>query len=201
VATQRERSERTVAALVSAGRSLMSEHGYHAVTVDAMAAQAGVAKGAFYHHFPSKQALLDAVVDSLQGEIADELRARRRPYPLSAIDLAEVLEDYLRRAASDRRRRLVLIEGPEVLGWTRWREIDDSHFAGMTRAALAMIMPAGTEDARIEIATRLVLGAVMEAALATGRASNRGEVAAQFGNVLRDLLTGLAGGTDERRAH
>lgn len=190
--SQRERSERTVAAIVSAGRELMAEHGYSAVTVDALAARAGVAKGAFYHHFPAKKALLDAVVDQLQGEIADELRARRRPYPLSAVDFAEVLEDYLRRAASDRRRRLVLIEGPEVLGWTRWREIDDSHFAGMTRAALTQIMTPGTEDARIETATRLVLGAVMEAALATGRAGDRGAAAAQFGTVLRDLLSGLA---------
>lgn len=190
--TQRERRERTVAAIVSAGRELMAEHGYSAVTVDALAARAGVAKGAFYHHFPAKKALLDAVVDQLQGEIADELRARRRPYPLSAVDLAEVLEDYLRRAANDRRRRLVLIEGPEVLGWTRWREIDDSHFAGMTRAALSQIMPPGTKDARIETATRLVLGAVMEAALATGRAGDPGAVAAQFGTVLRDLLSGLA---------
>ena len=191
--TQRERRERTVAAIVSAGRELMAERGYGAVTVDALAARAGVAKGAFYHHFPAKKALLDAVVDGLQGEIADELRARRRPYPLSAVDLAEVLEDYLRRAADDRRRRLVLIEGPEVLGWTRWREIDDSHFAGMTRAALSQIMPPGTEEARIETATRLVLGAVMEAALATGRAGDREAVAARFGTVLRDLLSGLAG--------
>jgi AcrR family transcriptional regulator len=192
VPTQRERRERTVAAIVSAGRELMAEHGYSAVTVDALVARAGVAKGAFYHHFSAKKALLDAVVDQLQGEIADELRARRRPHPLSAVDLAEVLEDYLRRAANDRRRRLVLIEGPEVLGWTRWREIDDSHFAGMTRAALSQIMPPGTEDARIETATRLVLGAVMEAALATGRAGDRGAVAAEFGTVLRDLLSGLA---------
>ena len=190
--SQRERSERTVAALAAAARTLMAEHGYNAVTVDAVVEHAGVAKGAFYHHFPSKKALLDAVVDQLQGEIADELRARQRPYPLSASDLAEVLEDYLRRAASPRRRRLVLIEGPEVLGWERWREIDDGHFAGMTRAAIAMIMPSNTTEPRIAAATQLVLGAVMEAALATGRADDPGEVAARFGDVLRSLLSGLS---------
>jgi len=193
VVSQRERSVRTVAAIVAAGRALMSEHGYNAVTVDAVVARAGVAKGAFYHHFPSKKALLDAVVDELQGEIADELRARQRPYPLTANDLAEILEDYLRSAASPGRRRLILIDGPEVLGWERWREIDNNHFAGMTHAAIAMIMPAGAGDPapRVEAATRLVLGAVMEAALATGRAEAPGQLAAQFGAVLRDLLTGL----------
>ena len=86
--SQRERSERTIAAILGAGRALMTEAGYAGVTVDDVATRAGVAKGAFYHHFSSKRALLEAVVDQLQGEIADELRADRRPDPLSSADLA-----------------------------------------------------------------------------------------------------------------
>ena len=67
VVSQRERSERTVAGILGAGRALMTEAGYAGVTVDDVTARAGVAKGAFYHHFPSKRALLDAVIDQLQG--------------------------------------------------------------------------------------------------------------------------------------
>jgi AcrR family transcriptional regulator len=192
VVSQRERSERTIAAILEAGRALMTEAGYAGVTVDDVTARARVAKGAFYHHFSSKQALLDAVVDQLQGEIAAELRADRRPEPLSSDDLAAVLEGYLRRAAHPTRRRLVLVEGPEVLGWERWREIDDAHFAGMTHAALEAILPVGTDPERVSAATRLLLGAVMEAALATGRAPEPDRAAPRYGEVLRDLLSGLA---------
>jgi AcrR family transcriptional regulator len=191
VVSQRERRERTIAAILDAGRALMTEAGYAGVTVDDVTARAGVAKGAFYHHFPSKQALLDAVVDQLQGEIADELRADRAPDPLSSDDLAAALEGYLRRAAHPSRRRLVLVEGPAVLGWERWREIDDVHFAGMTRAALEAILPAGTEPERVSAMTRLLLGAVMEAAMATGRAPDPERAALRYGDVLRDLLSGL----------
>jgi AcrR family transcriptional regulator len=191
VVSQRERSERTIAAILGAGRALMTEAGYAGVTIDDVTARARVAKGAFYHHFSSKQALLDAVVDQLQGEIADELRADRRPEPLSSDDLAAALEGYLRRAADPARRRLVLVEGPEVLGWERWREIDDAHFAGMTHAALEAILPAGTDPERVSTATRLLLGAVMEAALATGRAPEPDRAARRYGEVLRDLLSGL----------
>ncbi|WP_214402761.1 TetR/AcrR family transcriptional regulator [Pseudonocardia lacus] len=194
--SQRERSERTIAAILGAGRELMTDGGYAAVTIDDVVARARVAKGAFYHHFPSKKALLDAVVDRLQGEIADELRADRRPAPLSSDDLAAALEGYLRRAAHPARRRLVLVEGPEVLGWERWREIDDAHFAGMTRAALEAILPAGTDPRRVASATRLLLGAVMEAALATGRAPEPDRAASEYGEVLRDLLSGLVAKTD-----
>ena len=192
MASQRERSERTIAAILAAGRELFAADGYNAVTIDAVVAQAGIAKGAFYHHFSSKKALLDAVVDELQGEIADEFRTRQRPHPLTAPDLADVLADYLRRAADPRRRRIVLLEGPEVLGWERWREIDDRHFAGMTRAAVAMTMSLSADAPRVGAATQLVLGAVMEAALVAGRAEDPDGVVAQFSDVLRDLLSGLA---------
>jgi AcrR family transcriptional regulator len=192
VASQRERRERTVASILAAGRALMTEGGYAGTTVDDVVARAGVAKGAFYHHFPSKRALLDAVVDRLQGEIAAELRADRQPDPLSSDGLAAALEGYLRRAAHPARRRLVLVEGPEVLGWERWREIDDAHFAGMTRAAIEAVLPPGTDPERVSATTRLVLGAVMEAALATGRAADPERAAPRYGEVLRDLLAGLA---------
>jgi AcrR family transcriptional regulator len=192
VATQRERRERTVAAIVTAAYPLLVTHGYAAVRVDDIVEAAGVAKGAFYHHFPSKQALFDHLVDHAQAEIATAMAARPRPAPLTAADLAEVLRDYLRAASRPDRRRVLLVDGPEVLGWERWREIDDRHFAGMTRAAIAMIVPDGTPDDRIDAATRLVLGAVMEAALATGRAADPDAAVTLHGHVLRVLLDGLA---------
>jgi AcrR family transcriptional regulator len=199
VVTQRERSERTVAAILEAGRALMTASGYVGVTVDDVVARAGVAKGAFYHHFSSKQALLDAVVDQVQAEIADQLRADRRPEPLSGEDLAAALESYLECAAHPDRRRLLLVEGPEVLGWARWREIDDAYFASMTRAALEAIMPT-PDPVRVTAATRLLLGAVMEAALAVGNSAQPQASVARYSAVLRDLVHGLATGTDAARA-
>lgn len=177
---------------MTAARELMTTRGYAAVTIDDIGAQAGVAKGAFYHHFASKQALLDRVVDELQAEIADEFRANPREDPLSAADLTEVLEQYLRRASLPERRRLVLVDGPAFLGWERWREIDNHHFAGMTKAAMAMILPPESDADTVADATRLVLGAVMEAALATGRAADPDAAATRFGALLGDLLSGLA---------
>jgi AcrR family transcriptional regulator len=193
MANQRDRRERTIGAIVVAARKLMAIRGYADVTIDDVVGRAGVAKGAFYHHFSSKQALLDFVVDELQAEIAVELADNRRPDPLTAGVLAEILEEYLRRAAQPARRRLVLVDGPEVLGWERWREIDDRHFAGMTRAGIAAILPPSTAPAVVDDATRLVLGAVMEAALATGRSADPDIAAARYGRLLGNLLSGLTG--------
>ncbi len=173
----------------------MSDRGYAAVTVDDVAARAGVAKGAFYHHFASKQALLDRVVDDMQGEIAGELSRTRPADVVAPRSLATALETYLHRAALPDRRRLVLVDGPTVLGWERWREIDDRHFAAMTRAGLTLLLPDATDATTIDDATRLVLGAVMEAALATGRSPDPGATATRFGALLEGLLAGLARGS------
>ncbi len=68
-----QRSEATRAAILAAARKLFSQHGYDATGVAEICAEAGVSKGAFYHHFPTKQstflALLDDWLEGLDEQI------------------------------------------------------------------------------------------------------------------------------------
>lgn len=68
-----QRSEVTRAAILSAALKLFSQHGYDATGVAEICAEAGVSKGAFYHHFPTKQsaflALLEDWLESLDEQI------------------------------------------------------------------------------------------------------------------------------------
>ena len=51
------------ARLLEAARSLVRHRGFAATSVDELCAAAGVTKGAFFHHFPSKEALGVALID------------------------------------------------------------------------------------------------------------------------------------------
>lgn len=51
------------ARLIDAARSMVRHRGFAATSVDDLCAAAGVTKGAFFHHFPSKEALGVALVD------------------------------------------------------------------------------------------------------------------------------------------
>lgn len=51
------------ARLIEAARSLVRHKGFAASSVDDLCAAAGVTKGAFFHHFPSKEALGVALID------------------------------------------------------------------------------------------------------------------------------------------
>jgi AcrR family transcriptional regulator len=119
-----------MAAIVSSARELFSRCGYHDVTIDQVAERAGRAKGSVYYHFGSKLDLFDQVLDDLQHNLAEALAARPRPAsPATAQTIAAGIQAYLHAANRPTIRRILLVDGPVVLGWQRWREIDDKHFA------------------------------------------------------------------------
>lgn len=65
--------------LFRAGAKLFYEHGFHGTTIDAILAEAGVPKGSFYHHFGSKDAFGQAVLNrymGFQGELVAKWVAR-----------------------------------------------------------------------------------------------------------------------------
>lgn len=59
-----QRSEETRSRILEAAFKLFSNRGYNKASVDDICSEAGISKGAFYHHFESKQALFLALLDS-----------------------------------------------------------------------------------------------------------------------------------------
>jgi AcrR family transcriptional regulator len=57
-------------ALIAAALGLVAEHGYSALTLDAVGKAAGVSKGGVLYHFPTKDALVVALIEQLAGGLA-----------------------------------------------------------------------------------------------------------------------------------
>ena len=72
-----ERRAATQAKVIEAALRLFGAAGFDAVTVDDIAAAAGVAKGAVYHHFKSKEALFEAVFERASADLAGQIRLAR----------------------------------------------------------------------------------------------------------------------------
>jgi AcrR family transcriptional regulator len=191
---QAERSEATVRAIVAAARKLFAAHGFEGTSMDDIAARAGVAKGALYHHFPSKEALFTRVLDGVQAELAalpPPPSARRLTDPRDVI--ADAALRYLQAASEPGVRRILLIDGPAVIGWQKWREIDDRYFGAGTRIAVAAVLGPAAKPAEIDALAHLVLGAVMEAALVCAAADDPRSAARTLSGALRRMLDGLGG--------
>ncbi|HTQ12481.1 MAG TPA: helix-turn-helix domain-containing protein [Rhizomicrobium sp.] len=190
--SQADRRAATVAAILAAARKLFDAHGFEATTMDDVVAKAGTAKGAIYHHFPSKEALFGRVLETIQEELAaaqvpGASRGLRDPMDRIA---GGVLR-YLLAATEPGRKRILLVDGPAVLGWRKWREIDDRYFGAGARMAVTAALGEGAAATEIEAVTHLLLGAVMEAALVCAAAKNPRKAARDQTAALRKMLEGL----------
>src|SRR4030042_133327 len=95
------RSVETRAKIIQAAQDLFSQTGYESASVSEICTRAGISKGAFYHHFPSKQSIfLELLSDWLKGiDLGLEgLRRSRTGNEQSLVRMAEILPAVIRAA-------------------------------------------------------------------------------------------------------
>jgi AcrR family transcriptional regulator len=189
--TQGERTAATVAALVSTARRLFASQGFAAIGTEQIAREAGVSRGALYHQFADKTELFAAVLDQAEHDIAELiLRAVTGIDPNDTEALLLAGGDAFLDACSEPGLRLiVLIDGPSVLGWTRWREICLRHSVGLISALLADGIERGTIPSQpVEPLTHVLVGAVDEAALYVAEADDPTRARGDMDGVLRRIV-------------
>jgi AcrR family transcriptional regulator len=190
LATQSERREKTKGAVVKAARRIFGERGFAVTTMDDIASGARVAKGAVYHHFKTKEELFGTVFDQVSRDLVVEIDriARTEKDVLSAI--AAGTEAYFAACSKGATGQIILRDGPAVLGWERWREIDARHFGGKLPRAIEIAIENGLIARQpVEPLARLLLGAMTEAAVACSTGSN--VTGAEYARTFRRLLDAL----------
>jgi AcrR family transcriptional regulator len=185
-----EKGRETRERLIATGRTLFGERGYEATSIGAILDSAGVARGALYHHFATKEALFDAVLDRLVAEIADTAADAARTAADPVESLRAGCAAWLRMAVDPGVQRIALVDAPSVVGWTRWRELDERHTLGRLRANLRAIADAGRlPAAQVDVLAHMVLASVNEAALMIARADDP-DAALGAGQAAVDVLIG-----------
>jgi AcrR family transcriptional regulator len=192
MATQAERREKTRAAILKAAKRIFGERGFVATTMDDIADSARVAKGAVYHHFPTKEALFEAVFEQVSLDLVAELDSVARAEKDALAAMAAGTEGYFSACAKGATGQIILRDGPAVLGWEHWREIDAKHFGGKFPRAIAAAMDAGLIARQpVEPLARLLLGAVTEAAVAVSSGRDIAKIGADYARAFRSLLDAL----------
>jgi AcrR family transcriptional regulator len=192
MAKQAERRAATTEAILKAGRRLFGELGFAATTIDDIAEAAQVAKGAVYHHFATKEAVFAAVFEAVSRDlVADIDRAVRTEKDVLAAMVAGT-QHYFAACAKAPTCQIIQRDGPAVLGWERWREIDAQHFGGKFPRALAAAMDAGLIARQpIEPLARLLLGAATEAAVACAGREDVLKAGSEYSRAFKSLIEAL----------
>jgi AcrR family transcriptional regulator len=199
--SQVERTRTTQDALIRTARRLFAERGYAHVPADEIAAEAGLTRGALYHHYADKQALFRVVFEALEGEITDEIRAAADEHSVGWVSVTAALTTFLDVCQRPEVVQIALTDAPAVLGWQTWREIEAMHGLGLITEHLQALSAAGLlVRAPVPMLAQLTVSAVIEAALLIANADDRDAARAEVGEALLAMFAGLVRGAPGRPA-
>jgi AcrR family transcriptional regulator len=178
-----EQGEATRGALVDAALTLFTAHGFADTPTTDIVRRADVTRGALYHHFADKEDLFRATYDAVERDIFDRCaRAASGHYGLDALKAG--IAAYLDACLEPAVQRILLTEGPLILGWERSLTFDDPHCARrLLRASVKELSPGLPEPL-----THLLFGALNQAGLViAGDSRLRGAM----GDAMEDLVDSL----------
>ena len=190
---RQDRGQATRDQLVTEATRLFAERGFDATSVEAVLDAAGVSRGSLYHHFKSKDALFEAVLDAAEvriGEATLIAAAGAGPDPVDVLRAGAL--EWIRLAGDPVVQRIVLIDAPAVLGWERWREIEEQNALGNLRLAMQAVADDGRIDAAlVDPFAHMLLAALNELALMVARADDTATAQRQAEVAVDELLTRL----------
>jgi len=194
--TQAERSAETRESLIAAARTLFAAHGFADVALETIVRAAGVTRGALYHHFPDKTELFAAAFEQVEGEVAarmgEAIASANETDPIEVMRLGARF--WLDACADPEIQRIVLVDAPAVLGWTRWTEIGNRYNTGLVRDMLTSAIQSGRiPPPPVEATALTMLGAMREATLYVALAQDHDQARREAGSVI-DRLIGALGG-------
>jgi AcrR family transcriptional regulator len=190
--TKAEQSEATRRELVKVARRLFAKRGYAATPIEEIVRSAGVTRGALYHHFEGKQDLFLAVFEEMEGELSQQVADAAAKEPRPELHLEVGCQAMLDACLDPAVQRIALLDAPSVLGWQSWHEIEERHALGLLRMAVEGAMDAGhIERQPAGPLAQVLLGALIEAALAIARAEDVEAARAEIGASLGRLIDGL----------
>jgi AcrR family transcriptional regulator len=200
-----EQSKETQDRLIKAAKELFTTKGYAGTAMEDLVAKAGMTRGALYHQYQDKRDLFRAVFEAVEVELGQRLALAVGMETDPWQQLRAGARAFLAAATDPAIRRIVLVDGPSVLGWEEWRRIDGQYSLGMVRAVFEMNMAAGNiVEQPVEPLTHLIVGALNEAALAVAAASDADRAREEFAESIErvlDALRAMAVGAPKRAAH
>jgi AcrR family transcriptional regulator len=177
--------------LIQVARRAFGEYGYAETSMDKLTAEAGLTRGALYHHFGDKKGLFAAVVDQIDSEMASSAQQHLE----QPDDLWEGLmlegQTYIQNALNPEFQRIVLRDGPAVLG-------DPAHWPSQnkclqsTRECVEQLLAEGRLKPVDALATAVLLnGAAMNAALWVASSDDPAQVLPQALQAFEALASGF----------
>ena len=196
-ARRAEHAADTRGALIAAARRLFAAHGFDGTGTEQIVAEARVTRGALYHHFRDTADIFRAAMAEAAADVAtrliDEQLAAEATSPMA--EIREGVSAFLDVCMGGDFQRIVLVDGPRVLGADAWEELVERYGRSLLEQWLERCEGTGDlDELPVRALARLIIAMLTEASLAIARAEDPVAVRADLGLVLDRMLTGLRPG-------
>jgi len=191
-----EHVQDTQAAVLQAARELFAAKGYAGTGTEEIVARARVTRGALYHHFRDKADLFRAVMQAVAADLADRLVTQQLSRATGAVgawdQLREGFQAFLDACTGSDFQRIVLVDGPAVLGHGAWTDLVEQHGLGLLRALLRRAIDDGQIDPLpVDPLARLLAALIGEASLYIAQATDPARARREAGAAIDRILSGL----------
>jgi AcrR family transcriptional regulator len=193
-ARRAEHAADTRGALITAARRLFAAHGFDGTGTEQIVAEARVTRGALYHHFRDKADIFRAAMGEAAADVAtrliDEQLAAEAESPMA--EIRDGVSAFLDVCVDGDFQRIVLVDGPRVLGAEAWEDLVERYGRSLLEEWLRRCMSTGDLDqVPVRALARLLIAMLTEASLAIARADDPTAERAALGEVLDRILIGL----------
>ena len=193
-------SDSTKRALVDVATEQFSEHGYGGASLDAIVAGAEVTKGALYHHYSGKQALFEAVFAAVEDDAAQQIKNA-----LTGVDdpwekALAGLSAFLEVVQDPTYQRVVIQDGPAILGYERFREQEERSSYGIVQDIVSSVLDASTyelDEPMKQTFSRIFFGAMSAAGESVSSAQDPASAVVRIEAAIGFILEGLRSLADQ----
>jgi AcrR family transcriptional regulator len=156
--------------ILGTAQDLFAARGFDGTSIPAILEGTGLSRGALYHHFASKEELFAAVLEGVEASIAARLLRASRAAATAEEAVVSGCVAFLRLASDPVVAQIVLVDAPVVIGWQRWRDLDERYAFGLLKTGIAAAL--GEHDDTTEMRAHVLLASLLELALVISRSGH-----------------------------
>jgi AcrR family transcriptional regulator len=190
--TKLEKAASTKAKIISVARRLFATRGYDGTSTEAVLEESQVSRGALYHHFENKEALFAEVMEAVEADITAATAHARKNVTDPVEALRQAFNTFLDLACETEVRQIVLIDAHSVLGWQKWREIEERYGLGRLKQALKLIASTGRiHEDMVDVFAHILLASLIEVAFIVSRSPDPRAASKTGQKAIKELLERL----------
>lgn len=172
--------------ILAIARKHFSLKGYAEASLEEIVDELGMTRGALYHHFGNKKALFIAVLAQIQSELGSYVEKSALETQDSWEQLVEGCVAFVRFATLTENKRILLLDGPNVVEWKEWRSQDEANSFFHLREQLDILSNEGKLiSIDLDMVAHMISGALNELSLYLAVKEGEAEVRDAISNLLR----------------